>query len=84
MEKVSFIIDTIVNYMIAIGPVGGFILIVFESFLPPLPLGVVVSLNMLSFGNVLGFILSYVAAITGCMLSFYFFRYICLIYIKIE
>lgn len=76
MEKIALIIDTIVQYMIAIGPVGGFILIVFESFLPPLPLGVIVSLNMLSFGHTIGFIMSYVATVLGCMISFYIFRYL--------
>ena len=76
MENIALIIDIVVNYMISLGPVGGFVLIMIESFLPPLPLGVIIGLNMLSFGNVIGFIISYVASITGCMLSFYFFRYI--------
>lgn len=76
MENVSLFINEIVNYMISFGPVGGFFLVVAESFLPPLPLGVIVGLNMLSFGNVFGFLLSYVATITGCMISFSFFRYL--------
>lgn len=76
MESIALIIDQIVNYMVSFGPLGGFVLIMFESFLPPLPLGAVVGLNMLSFGNVFGFLLSYVAVLTGCMLSFYTFRYL--------
>lgn len=75
MENIALYINQIVNYMISFGPLGGFVLIVFESFLPPLPLGVIVGLNMLSFGKITGFILSYFATITGCMLSFTVFRY---------
>ena len=76
MESVTLIINDIVNYMVSLGPVGGFVLILLESLLPPLPLGVVVGLNVLSFGNVFGFILSYVAVIIGCMISFFLFRYL--------
>ena len=75
MENIALIIDQVVSYMISFGPLGGFILIMFESFLPPLPLGLIVGLNMLSFGKIPGFLLSYFATITGCMLSFWIFRY---------
>lgn len=75
MEEITLIIDQIVSYMVSFGPLGGFVLIMFESFLPPLPLGLIVGLNMLSFGRVFGFLLSYFATITGCMLSFWLFRY---------
>ena len=76
MESVTLIINDIVNYMVSLGPVGGFVLILLEAVLPPLPLGVIVGLNMLSFGNVFGFVLSYVAVIIGCMTSFFLFRYL--------
>ncbi len=76
MESVTLIINNIVNYMVSLGPIGGFVLILLESVLPPLPLGAIVGLNMLSFGNVFGFILSYVAVIIGCMTSFFLFRYL--------
>ena len=76
MESVTLIINNIVNYMVSLGPIGGFVLILLESVLPPLPLGAIVGLNMLSFGNVYGFILSYVAVIIGCMTSFSLFRYL--------
>lgn len=76
MGDIELIINQIVNFMVSMGPIGGFILIMLESFLPPLPLGVIVGLNMLSFGHVFGFVLSYFATIIGCMLSFFFFRYL--------
>lgn len=75
MSDIALFVDQVVNYMVSFGPLGGFVLIMFESFLPPLPLGLIVGLNMLSFGNIPGFLLSYFATITGCMLSFWLFRY---------
>lgn len=75
MNSIELFIDQVVNYMVSFGPLGGFVLIVLESFLSPLPLGVMVGLNMLSFGNIPGFILSYVANIIGCILMFSLCRY---------
>ncbi len=74
MENIQLFVDELVNYMISFGPLGGFLLLILEPFVAVLPLGVVVGLNILSFGKVWGFLLSYVAAITGCMLSFMIFR----------
>lgn len=48
--------------------------IVIESIIPILPLAVFIALNMLIFGNVVGFIISWVATIIGCTISFYIFR----------
>lgn len=76
MDKISFIIEQIVEALVSFGPVGGFLLVILESVLPVLPLGVIVGLNMLSFGNIFGFFLSYIATICGCMASFYLFRYV--------
>ena len=76
IENISIFINQVVEIMVSFGPLGGFILVLFESILPPLPLGVIVGLNMLSFGNIFGFVLSYIATLAGCMGSFYLFRYL--------
>ncbi len=76
MDKISMLIDQLVNVMVSFGPFGGFLLVLLESVLPPLPLGAIVGLNMLSFGNVFGFLISYIATIIGCIVSFYLFRYL--------
>ncbi len=76
MEILSTLINRLVEMLVSFGPIGGFVLILLESIFPPLPLGVIVGLNMLSFGNIFGFLLSYVATITGSMVSFYLFRYL--------
>lgn len=76
MEKISIFINQVVEIMVSFGPIGGFLLAFFESIFPPLPLGVIVGLNMLSFGNIFGFILSYIATLMGCMASFCLFRHV--------
>ena len=76
IENISIFINQVVEIMVSFGPLGGFLLVLLESIFPPLPLGVIVGLNMLSFGNIFGFILSYIATLAGCMGSFYLFRYL--------
>ncbi len=76
MDKISMLIDQLVNVMVSFGPLGGFLLVLLESVFPPLPLGAIVGLNMLSFGNIFGFLISYIATIVGCIASFYLFRYL--------
>ena len=53
----------------------GFGLIVLESVIPILPLALFIALNMLLFGNVGGFILSWIATICGCILSYSICKY---------
>lgn len=68
------IIDVTVQLVLKLGPVFGFLIIIIESIFPILPLGLFISLNMLAFGNILGYIISLVATIGGCLLSFYAFK----------
>lgn len=53
----------------------GFGLIVLESIMPILPLALFIALNLMLFGNVIGFLLSWVATICGCILSYSIFKY---------
>lgn len=52
----------------------GFALIVLESIIPILPLALFIAVNLILFGNVVGFILSWIATICGCILSYYIFK----------
>jgi len=53
------------------GPIVGCILIIVESIIPVLPLSVFITLNFYAYGNILGFIISYVLTIFGCNIAFY-------------
>ncbi len=52
----------------------GVLIIIFESMVPIIPLSVFITLNILVFGNIQGFLISYVATLIGCTLSFFLFR----------
>lgn len=49
-------------------------LIVLESIIPVLPLALFIAMNMVLFGNITGFFLSWIGTLLGCCLSFYLFR----------
>ena len=66
----NFIMDTIDN-MGVYGPLLGSLFIVLESIIPPLPLFVFITINFIAFGYVLGFIISWVCTIIGCVISYY-------------
>ena len=71
-------VETFVSSMVGIlsgyGILAGIILIMIESIIPALPLSLFITLNIASYGNVIGFIISWLATVVGCMISFYFFR----------
>ena len=65
----EFLSETLMYF----GPIGAMIPIIVEALLPVLPLGFFVTLNMYTFGNLFGIILSWIATIIGCLLSYYVF-----------
>jgi len=73
-DSITFLKDIVLNNNIAISLLVGFSVIVLESIIPILPLAVFIALNMIVFGNFTGFILSWIATIIGCQLSFLIFR----------
>lgn len=76
MEIINELINNCINYLQATGLIGGFFLILLESMFPVLPLALFIGMNLLAFGNVTGFMLSYFATIVGCMISFSLFKYV--------
>lgn len=76
MDKLQELINIVTNYLQAMGPIGGFFLVLLESIFPVMPLAVFIGFNVLAYGNILGFIISWFATIVGCMLSFTLFRYV--------
>lgn len=67
-------VNIITNFMNNFGIVSGIFLIILESMLPILPLGVFVALNIISFGEIIGFIISWISTVVGCMMAFYLCR----------
>lgn len=73
-EIIDTFVQTSTTVLSSYGPFAGVIMIVLESIIPALPLSVFITLNMVAFGNILGFFISWLSTIAGCMLSFAIFR----------
>ena len=69
-EIITNLVNSITTFMSNFGFLSGFLLIVLESMLPILPLGVFIALNVIAFADIFGFIISWLATVTGCMLAF--------------
>lgn len=74
LEIINNYIDIILNSLGVYGPLVGCLFICVESMIPILPLSAFITLNFLAFGNILGFIISWIFTIIGCLLSFTLFR----------
>ena len=64
----------VLNSNIFLSILIGFLIIILESIIPALPLSVFIAINTIAFGNVVGFIISYIGTIIGCMLSYFIFK----------
>lgn len=73
LKSISEFVNWAVDYLGVFGPLLGCILITLESILPMLPLCVFITLNCMSFGYILGFIISWVFTCIGCSLSYFLF-----------
>lgn len=73
-SSVELLKNIVLNSNIIISFIVGMGIIIIESFIPILPLAVFIAINMIVFGNFIGFSISYIATIIGCSLSFFVFR----------
>ena len=76
MDIVNNFIEFSTNFISSGGVLYGFMLILIESFLPILPLGVFIALNVNAFGMIIGMIISWIATCLGCFLSYSLFYYL--------
>lgn len=81
MEQISnYVISFLNDYVSSVNIVSSFVIgvlvIILESVIPILPLALFVAFNVVIFGNVVGFLMSWVATLLGCSLSFLIFRQI--------
>lgn len=74
MNNLDNFINNFLLQMGIFGPILGCFCILIESIVPILPLFVFITINFLVFGNIIGFIISWIFTILGCLLSFYIFR----------
>lgn len=71
---IEYLENIVLNNNIFISLLVGFLIVVLESILPFLPLAVFIVINKLVFGNVVGFLISWIGTITGCVIAFMIFR----------
>ena len=76
MEYITELVNKSTELIVLGGPIIGFLLVLLEAFLPMLPLGVFVSLNINAFGFLPGVLISWVANILGSYTAYLFFYYI--------
>lgn len=76
MDTVNHFITKCTNLIAIGGPLTGFLLVLIESFIPALPLGVFVALNINAYGFLLGTLISWLATCLGCFLSYLLFYYL--------
>lgn len=74
LENIDAFSESLLNSLGMWGAVLSCFLITIESIVPILPLCVFVTFNFFTFGNILGFLISWAFTIIGCMLSFMLFR----------
>ena len=70
MEIITTWIDNIINILYNLGPSVGVLVIILESIIPVLPLGLFVALNMQAFGSFIGFVLSWASTVVGCLIAY--------------
>ena len=75
--KMDAIYDFIINLITTTGSLGMMLdclLIISESIIPALPLGLFITVLCVNYGYVIGFLISWIFTIIGCMISYYLFQ----------
>ncbi len=65
------LINSLTNFIGQFGVISGFLLVFLESMIPILPLSAFVTINIFTYGNILGFIVSYLGTTSGCIVAYY-------------
>lgn len=74
MELLSELIEKLTHLVASGGLLFGFLMVLIEAFIPILPLGVFVSLNINAFGFFIGIVISWIATCLGSYIAFFFFN----------
>ncbi len=70
LKNIDQLINNLLLGMGIYGPILGCFLILVESIFPFLPLFVFITINFLVFGNIIGFFISWIFTVLGCLISF--------------
>lgn len=68
------LINTLTSFIGQFGYFSGFLLVFLESIIPVLPLSAFVAVNIFTYGNIAGFIVSYLGTVVGCVTAYYLCR----------
>lgn len=69
-EVINQTIKILSDFIVSIGPLAGASFVVIESIIPIFPLAIFIALNILAFGRVFGFLMSWISTIIGCIIAF--------------
>ena len=76
MDVVNNIVEYLTQLLQNGGIIYGVLLILLESIIPALPLGVFVALNINAYGLIIGILISWLSTCLGCYASFLLFTFI--------
>ncbi|MEG0799242.1 MAG: VTT domain-containing protein [Bacilli bacterium] len=74
MNEISEVLIKFIEQIGSLGPILGCIFIFIESILPFIPLAIFITINFLSFGTIIGFIISWLFTVLGCLMSYFIFQ----------
>ena len=73
-QIVIYIQDFVATNNIVLSIFVGSFMIALESIIPALPLSVFIAINTVAFGNLIGFVISWLSTVLGCSISFFLCR----------
>jgi len=76
MDSIAELVNKSTELIASGGLLVGFLLVLLEAFLPMLPLGVFVGLNINAFGFLPGVLVSWTANVFGSYIAYLFFYFI--------
>lgn len=76
MDIIGNYIDIITNILKSYGIISGILLVLLESIIPALPLGVFITLNINAYGLIMGILISWIGTCLGCYLSYSLFKFL--------
>ena len=72
-ELINTFVNNGVSYLQTYGIWLGCFIVFLESIIPILPLGIFIAFNMIAFGSAVGFVISWISSIIGCICAYTFF-----------